>query len=96
MHGKTTLALLSAAAIGQVVAEASETSGNPANVVYKATIDKPFFADAILPGQLKASIVAQAPADGKGVNFNVQFENLPDEGGPFSKSLLFSSMTQAD
>lgn len=95
MHGRTTLALLSAAAIGHVAGEAPPTSGNPPNVAYKATIEKAFFEDAVLPGPLKASIVAQAPADGEGVGFTVHFENLPDEGGPFSKSSPFFAAPHA-
>lgn len=88
MQGKATFALLSAAAIGQVAAGgAPETSGNPPNVAYKATVDKAWFPDAVLPGPLKASISAKAPSDGEGVKFNVHFENLPAEGGPFSMSL---------
>jgi len=88
MHRKATFALLSAAAIGQVAAgEAPETSGNPPNVVYKATVDKAWFPDAVLPGPLKASISAKAPSDGEGVKFNVHFDNLPEEGGPFTYHL---------
>ena len=84
MHAKTTLALLSAAALGRAATDAPETSDNPPSVVYKAEIKDVFFADAVLPGDLKGHITAQAPKDGKGVKFDVHFENLPEEGGPFS------------
>lgn len=86
MYGKTAFALLGAAAMVNA-GDAPETSGNPSNVAYKATIEEVGFADAVLPGELKGHISAQAPADGKGVNFEVHFENLPEEGGPFSMFL---------
>lgn len=85
MHSKSVFALLSAAAVGRVAAEAPPTEGNPTNVVYKASLpEEPFFSDAVLPGPLKGHITAQAPTDGKGVKFDIHFENLPVEGGPFS------------
>jgi hypothetical protein len=87
MHAKTTLALLSAAALGRAATDAPETSDNPPSVVYKAEIKDVFFADAVLPGDLKGHITAQAPKDGKGVKFDVHFENLPEEGGPFTYHL---------
>ncbi|KAI6781052.1 Cell surface superoxide dismutase [Cu-Zn]-like protein [Emericellopsis cladophorae] len=88
MHGKTALAIVGAAAIGRVSAgDAPETSGNPPNVIYRATIEKPGFADADLPGELMGSIFAQAPPGGRGVVFRAEFENLPLEGGPFTYHL---------
>ncbi len=91
MYAKTALTLLSASLVAQVAADAAPpTTGNPPSVIYEAKIDKVFFADAALPGQLKGSIIAQAPSDGKGVQFQVSLENLPTEGGPFSMSQSFS------
>lgn len=91
MFAKATLAVLFATMIGQSMAQtATPVTDNPVGVVYKATLpDKPFFTDAAITGPLKGSIAAIAPIDRNGVKFTVKFENLPAEGGPFSKHPLF-------
>lgn len=57
--------------------------------MYEAVLpEKPFFKAGSLDGNVKGSIVAITAPDGKGVEFKVRFSNLPKEGGPFSESLL--------
>lgn len=87
MRFQAVAAALSLAVVGQVVAEdATPVTDNPAGVAYKATLPKErFFKDAALDGNVKGSISAVAAADGNGVKFSVKFENLPKEGGPFSR-----------
>ncbi|KAF4123924.1 Copper/zinc superoxide dismutase (SODC) [Geosmithia morbida] len=84
----TTALLLAAASLSLVrqVAGGSAvaTSDNPTDAVYTASTEEAFFADAALPGTLAGSIVAQTPRDGRGVTFDVNFDNLPSEGGPFT------------
>ncbi|RDL32439.1 uncharacterized protein BP5553_08895 [Venustampulla echinocandica] len=73
----------------QGMQDAPKTSGNPAGVVYEADLPpEPFFTNGALNGNIKGSIRAEAPDDGKGVRFTVRFENFPTEGGPFRQTLL--------
>lgn len=76
-----------AALVTSVIADAPPSTDNPAGVVYQAVLpDEPFFAGAAIDGNVKGSITAVARENGNGVRFAVKFENLPAEGGPFSKS----------
>lgn len=87
MYSKVLLAAISAGLVNGVAADnATPVTGNPSDVAFTATLpDKPFFQQAALDGNVKGSISAQAPQDGKGVKFSVKFENFPKEGGPFSE-----------
>lgn len=70
---------------------------NPAGVVYKATFpDKPFFTTGTLKGNVKGSITALAAANGTGVQFSVDFQNLPTEGGPFCKPPFAQDVSSTD
>lgn len=93
MRTQGILAVLSSAIIGSVVAsDAPIVTGNPTDVEYTATLpETPFFKNAAIEGNVKGSITATVPADGKGVTYTVKFENLPKEGGPFSKSRMLPS-----
>jgi hypothetical protein len=67
---------------------ATAVTGNPVDVLYKASLpEKPFFKDANIDGNVRGFISGQAAADGNGITFTVQFENLPKEGGPFGYHL---------
>ncbi|KAI9171472.1 Cell surface Cu-only superoxide dismutase [Paramyrothecium foliicola] len=78
-----------AALVAQAIAQdATPVTGNPIGVLYKATLpEKPFFAGADIEGNVKGFISGVATPDGNAVEFTVQFENLPKEGGPFSYHL---------
>lgn len=82
------LAILMATSMSFVAAQgtqdAPQTSGNPPDVAYEATLPQDaFFTKGSLTGNVKGSIRAQAPQDGRGVKFTVKFDNIPVEGGPF-------------
>ncbi|QPH03907.1 hypothetical protein C2857_000340 [Epichloe festucae Fl1] len=64
--------------------DAPETGNNP-NVIYQATLPKDAFFHGNLNGNVRGSVRAQPGPDGKGVKFDVHFENFPNpkEGGPF-------------
>ncbi|KAH6691755.1 cytosolic Cu/Zn superoxide dismutase [Plectosphaerella plurivora] len=83
------------ATVGRVAAQDAPTTGelgdaeivvgNPPGLVYEAVLpDEPFFAGVAIEGNVKGSIIATSAPDGVGVEFKVQFSNLPKEGGPFS------------
>ncbi|KAF5544064.1 cytosolic Cu Zn superoxide dismutase [Fusarium mexicanum] len=90
MRTQAIVAVLFSALAGQVVGQddshnAPRVNDNPIGVKYKATLPKePFFKDAAIDGNVKGFIEAEAPSDGHGVQFKVQFSNLPKEGGPFT------------
>lgn len=68
--------------------------GNPAGVVYTATLPAKAFSYPGPQGNVKGSISATAGPDGTGVQWSVNFSNLPSSGGPFSKySLSFPDLT---
>lgn len=77
--------VLSMAAQAVWAGPAAATSNNPLDDVYTASTTKTFFSDAALPGPFAAGIVAQTPRDGRGVTVDVYMNNLPTEGGPFSR-----------
>lgn len=99
MRTQAIVAVLFSALAGQVIGQddphdAPRVNDNPIGVKYKATLPKePFFKDAAIDGNVKGFIQAEAPSDGHGVQFKVQFSNLPKEGGPFSNS---STIAQPD
>ncbi|KAK5990737.1 Cell surface Cu-only superoxide dismutase [Cladobotryum mycophilum] len=98
MRSQGVIAFLSTALVGSVMAqEATITTNNPAGIIYKGTLpEKPFFAQAAISGNVKGSITAETPADGKGVKFTVKFENLPKEGGPFTYHLHVEPATDGN
>ena len=56
---------------------------NPQNVTYKAEFPEKPFSTVAIEGNVKGSITAKTVEGG--VEFQVKFENLPAEGGPFGK-----------
>ncbi|KAF4991147.1 hypothetical protein FGRMN_8015 [Fusarium graminum] len=77
--------VLSAFASQTVARDAPRVNDNPPGVGYKATLPKePFFKDTAIDGNVKGYVFAQATDSGNGVNFKVEFSNLPKEGGPFT------------
>ncbi|GKT48318.1 cell surface Cu-only superoxide dismutase ARB_03674 [Colletotrichum spaethianum] len=94
MKASSLVSVFAAAAVGRVAAQTTgelgdaTTVSNPAGVVYEAVLpEKPFFKAGSLDGNVQGSIVAVTAPDGKGVQFKVQFSNLPKEGGPFTYHL---------
>ncbi|EON97915.1 putative cytosolic cu zn superoxide dismutase protein [Phaeoacremonium minimum UCRPA7] len=98
MRLQSSFSLLSTSVIASVAAQgvptgelgnATAVENNPPGVVYVATLPaeaafKPAYPDG---GNVKGSINAVASPNGMGVIFKVKFENLPSEGGPFSKTM---------
>lgn len=89
MRAQSIVSVIAAAAVGHVAAQTTGELGdatvvsNPAGYVYEAVLpEQPFFKGS-LEGNVKGSIVAMSAPDGKGVQFKVNFSNLPKEGGPF-------------
>jgi hypothetical protein len=81
-----TLAVLAGQALAQQNAIA--VTNNPEGVRYRATLpDEPFFAGADIEGNVRGFVEAVAAPGGSGVEFTIEFENLPAEGGPFSYHL---------
>jgi len=75
-------------AFAQQYIPADVVSGNPAGVTYVATLPaQPFFKAGSLQGNVKGSVSAKAGPGGVGVQYDVQFSNIPKEGGPFSYHL---------
>ncbi|APA08984.1 hypothetical protein SS1G_02845 [Sclerotinia sclerotiorum 1980 UF-70] len=57
---------------------------NPVGPIYVATLpDTEFFNPDDPRGNIKGSVSATANPDGIGVQFQIQFSNLPTSGGPF-------------
>ena len=80
------ITLLSAVVATARAEDAPPVTGNPASVSYKATLpETPFSQVEGLQGNIRGSVVAKAAPDGVGVEFTVNFENLPRTGGPFRK-----------
>ena len=92
-------ALVAAVAVGHAVAQiAPESTGNPSGITYTAALPKtPSIegadhkkgakgAKGSVKDLVKGTLSAKAGPKGKGVRFDVHFENLPAEGGPFRKS----------
>ncbi|KAM5355905.1 hypothetical protein ACJ41O_002551 [Fusarium nematophilum] len=86
MRVHAALAVVFTAMAGKAVGQNAErVLDNPPGVPYKAVLPKePWFKDAALDGNAKASISAMATDSGNGVRFKVKFSNLPKEGGPFT------------
>ncbi|KAF4594768.1 superoxide dismutase [Ophiocordyceps camponoti-floridani] len=83
------VALLATASLsaGLVAAQGTQPApvikANPSGASFEATLPAQAFTAGSLDGNVKGSIVASTPADGVGVEFKIQFENVPQEGGPF-------------
>jgi len=69
--------------------DALAVENNPAGASYIASL--PEKAGTSLRGY----VLATSGANGKGVNFAVNLVGLPSEGGPFRKSLTFSTQKRA-
>ncbi|KAH9891387.1 superoxide dismutase [Xylariomycetidae sp. FL2044] len=64
--------------------DAIPVTNNPVGKSVVGTLpEKPFWTAGSIDGNVKGSITAKSAADGKGVEFTVNFSNLPKEGGPF-------------
>ncbi|KEY66161.1 hypothetical protein S7711_05330 [Stachybotrys chartarum IBT 7711] len=89
MHSLSAALPAIAALVGQALAQTAEpVTNNPVGPTYRATLpDEPFFAGAAIEGNVRGSITGQATEDGTGVEFTVEFDNLPAEGGPFGYHL---------
>ena len=92
----STLALVSAQSdttpVTGKLGNAPPALGNPAGVVYTATLPEKPFSYPGPQGNVKGSISAVAGPDGVGVTWSVNFSNLPTSGGPFSKLLFPQSL----
>lgn len=86
-HISSAVAIASASgALAQNFEAAAVVDSNPEGVTYVATLPvEPFFVAGTLDGNVKGSVSAKAGPGGVGVQFDVEFSNLPSEGGPFSK-----------
>lgn len=89
MHVSKILAISALGASGVFAQDASTSAttvtGNP-DKAFKATLpEDPFWTSGSLFGNVKGSVSAKAGPDGVGVTFDVEFSNIPKEGGPFSK-----------
>jgi hypothetical protein len=68
----------------QVLGDAIPVLNNPVGPVYTATLPPvQFFNPADPRGNIKGSVSATAAPGGKGVQFTINFSNLPTSGGPF-------------
>ncbi|CAG8974143.1 hypothetical protein HYALB_00002780 [Hymenoscyphus albidus] len=94
MHATTIATVFLTAFISSISAQnvttgalgnATVVENNPPGVTYVASLpEKRFFNPKDPRGNVKGSISATANPNGIGVTFNVEFENLPLTGGPFS------------
>lgn len=86
-HISSAVALASASgALAQNFEAAAVVDSNPEGVTYVAALPvEPFFVAGTLDGNVKGFVSAKAGPGGVGVQFDVEFSNLPAEGGPFSK-----------
>ena len=83
----TAFATVLSAALATAASDAPRILANPTDVKFTANLpEKPFFHVSNLDGNVQGYIEASAGEGGAGVKFKVKFENLPKEGGPFSKS----------
>lgn len=68
----------------QLLGDASIVRNNPVGPIYVANLPTiEFFNPADPRGNIKGSVSATAAASGQGVDFTVNFSNLPASGGPF-------------
>ena len=89
MRFSSTVALSAIGAVGVLAQDASTNAvvveGNPAGKTFKATLPtEPFFKAGSLNGNVKGSVTATSGPGGVGVTYEVNFSNIPTEGGPFS------------
>ncbi|QSZ32442.1 hypothetical protein DSL72_002016 [Monilinia vaccinii-corymbosi] len=67
---------------------ATVSENNPVGAIYVATLPDTEFANpGDSHGNVKGSISAQANPDGTGVQFKIDFSNLPTSGGPYTYHL---------
>ena len=72
--------------LAQDAPDAPPVENQPEGKSFTATLpEEPFWTGA-LDGNVKGYVSAKTGPDGVGATFDVKFENLPKEGGPFSKS----------
>lgn len=79
----STLLIAGLSALAQATRDAPVVDNNP-NVIYQAILPKDAFYHGPIHGNIRGSVRASRGPDGKGVKYNVHFENFPKEGGPFS------------
>jgi len=75
---------LTANPVTGLLGDAQVTTGNP-DVTYVATFPANAFSYPGPKGNVKGTVTAKAGPGGEGVEFTVNFSNLPDAGGPFCK-----------
>ena len=75
---------LTANPVTGLLGDAKVTTGNP-DVTYVATFPANAFSYPGPKGNVKGTVTAKAGPGGEGVEFTVNFSNLPDAGGPFCK-----------
>ncbi|KAI0109953.1 superoxide dismutase [Daldinia grandis] len=63
--------------------DAAVTTGNPIGKTAVATLPEQAFWKGSLNGNVRGSVVAKSGANGEGVDYEISFSNLPQEGGPF-------------
>jgi hypothetical protein len=69
----------------QLLVNATVVTNNPPGVTYDAVLPTTEFFNPNDPhGNVKGSVVASTAPGGTGVQFTVNFSNLPTSGGPFS------------
>ncbi|KAI1481961.1 hypothetical protein K445DRAFT_320785 [Daldinia sp. EC12] len=64
--------------------DAAVITGNPIGKTAVATLpEEAFWKGGSLNGNVKGSVVAKSGPNGEGIDYEVSFSNLPQEGGPF-------------
>ncbi|KAI8964400.1 superoxide dismutase [Daldinia sp. FL1419] len=63
--------------------DATATTGNPIGKQAVATLPEQPFWKGSLNGNVRGSVLAKSGVNGEGVDYEVSFSNLPQEGGPF-------------
>ena len=97
MYASKILAIAALGASGVLAQDtpinAPRVENNPEGKSFVATLPEEPFWTGSLDGNVKGYVSAKAGPDGVGATFNVKFENIPKEGGPFSKLLCDSRST---
>ncbi|KAI1470280.1 uncharacterized protein F4812DRAFT_416933 [Daldinia caldariorum] len=63
--------------------DAAAITGNPIGKTAIATLPEQPFWKGSLNGNVQGSVVAKSGLNGEGVDYEISFSNLPQEGGPF-------------
>lgn len=87
----STLLVAGLSALAEATRDAPVVDNNP-NVIYQATLPKDPFYSGPINGNIHGYVRASRGPEGKGVKYNVHFQNFPKEGGPFSTCPLFHTI----